>query len=406
MLKPLKNKRPLLILSSLALLGSISTVALTPKVLEWFETRQQAKIETALEEDINQPSLVLTLAEVPEKQRREQLEAIAASKNLSLERSRARYLLASDLLKEYEGGPALRQLERLEKEYPPMKPYILLKRGRGYELSNETDLAQATWKELIETYPDSLASAKALYKLGNYDPSYWDQGIERFPQHPNIQAVIRQRLKENPKQPQLLLLLAKYAANDPQSNPIRDRLVNQYAAQLTPEDWQIIADGYWRVNDYYKAAIAYQKAPKTPQNYYRIARGQQLQPRGNNRETVIAAYRQLMFGFPEAEETALALKRLAQLSPPQTAITYLDEIIKKFPEQAPDALLEKAKLLDKLNRGAEAAAVRQNLLSEYANSDATAKYRWQMAQQAAEKGDALEAWTWAQPITTNNYCYF
>ncbi|CCQ52405.1 transglycosylase SLT domain-containing protein [Crocosphaera watsonii] len=402
MLKPLKNKRPLLILSSLALLGSISTVALTPKVLEWFETRQQAKIETALEEDINQPSLVLTLAEVPEKQRREQLEAIAASKNLSLERSRARYLLASDLLKEYEGGPALRQLERLEKEYPPMKPYILLKRGRGYELSNETDLAQATWKELIETYPDSLASAKALYKLGNYDPSYWDQGIERFPQHPNIQAVIRQRLKENPKQPQLLLLLAKYAANDPQSNPIRDRLVNQYAAQLTPEDWQIIADGYWIVNDYYKAAIAYQKAPKTPQNYYRIARGQQLQPRGNNRETVIAAYRQLMFGFPEAEETALALKRLAQLSPPQTAITYLDEIIKKFPEQAPDALLEKAKLLDKLNGGAEAAAVRQNLLSEYANSDATAKYRWQMAQQAAEKGDALEAWTWAQPITTNN----
>ena len=402
MLKPLKDKRPLLLISSVLLLGSISTVALTPKVVEWLEGRQEAKIETALREDINKPSIVFTLAEVPAQQRREQLKAIAASETLSLERSRARYLLANDLLKEYEGGPALRQLEGLDKEYPTLVPYILLKRGRGYELTNETELAQRTWQELIETYPDSLASAEALYKLGTYNPSYWDQGIEKFPQHPSIQRVIRQRLKENPNQPKLLLLLAKYAANDPQTNPIRDRLVKEYAAQLTPENWQTIADGYWRVNSYYKAAIAYQKAPKTPQNYYRIARGQQVQPPGENKETVIVAYRRLMFSFPKAEETALALKRLAQLSPPQTAITYLNEIIKKFPEQAPEALLHKAKLLDKLNRKAEAAQVRQTLLSQYPKSEATAQYRWQVAREAADKGDALKAWTWAQPIATEN----
>ncbi|MEL4897212.1 lytic transglycosylase domain-containing protein [Crocosphaera sp. Alani8] len=402
MLKPLKNKRPLLIFSSVLLLGSLATVVLTPRVVEWLEAKKQAEIEITLQEDSNKPSLVFTLAEIPAQQRREQLEAIASSETLSLERSRARYLLANDLLQEYEGGPALRQLEGLETEYPTLVPYVLLKRGRGYELTNETELAQSTWQELLETYPDSLASAEAMYRLGKYDPSYWDRGIEKFPQHPNIQTVIRQRLKENPQQPKLLLLLAKYAANDPQTNPIRDRLVAQYASRLTPEDWQVIGDGYWEVNDFYKAAMAYQKAPKTPQNYYRIARGQQVQPRGNNRETVIAAYRRLMFGFPEAEETALGLKRLAQLSPPQTAITYLDEIIKKFPEQAPEALLDKAELLDKLNRKAEAGEVRQTLLSKYPNSDAVAEYRWQMAQRAAEKGDALEAWTWAQPIATNN----
>ncbi|MGK7955953.1 MAG: transglycosylase SLT domain-containing protein [Crocosphaera sp.] len=279
---------------------------------------------------------------------------------------------------------------------------MLLKRGRGYELTNETELAQGTWQELVETYPDSLASAEALYKLGTYNPSYWDQGIEKFPQHPSIQRVIRQRLKENPNQPKLLLLLATYAVNDPQTNPIRDRLVKEYAAQLTPENWQTIADGYWRVNNYYKAAIAYQKAPKTPQNYYRIARGQQVQPPGENKETVIAAYRRLMFSFPKAGETALGLKRLAQLSPPQTAITYLDEIIKKFPEQAPEALLDRAKLLDKLDRKAEAAKVRQTLLSQYPKSEATAQYRWQVAREAADKGDALIAWTWAQPIATEN----
>ncbi|MDJ0599186.1 MAG: transglycosylase SLT domain-containing protein [Crocosphaera sp.] len=402
MLKPLKNKGPVIIGSTVLLAGAIGTITLTPKVVEWLEQRQQAKIEIALKEDINKPSVVLTLAEVPPQQRREQLQAIASSETLSLERSRARYLLASDLLKEYEGGPALRQLEELEKEYPTLVPYILLKRGRGYELTNESALAQETWQELIETYPDSLASAEALYQLGKYDGSYWEQGIKKFPQHPNIQTVIRERLKENPQQPQLLLLLAKYVPYDTSTNSIRDRLVNEYAGRLTPEDWQMIADGYWEVNEYYKAALAYQKAPKTPQNYYRIARGQQVQPPGDNKETVIAAYRQLMYGFPKAEETALALKRLAQLSPPQTAISYLNEIIKKFPEQAPEALLDKATLLDKLNRKAEAAQVRQTLLSKYAKSDATAEYRWQVAKDAGEKGNALKAWTWAQPITKNN----
>ena len=402
MLKPLKDKRPLVLVSSLLLLGTMATVTVTPRVVEWLEQRQQTQIETTLKEDLNKPSVVLTLAEVPTEQRQQTLQEIASSQTLSLERSRARYVLANDLLKQYEGGPALRQLEGLEKEYPTLVPYILLKRGRGYELTNETALAQQTWQELIETYPDSLASAEALYQLGKYDAQYWDQGITNFPQHPSIQKVIRERLKENPKQPELLLSLARYAANQPQTNTIRNRLVNSYRQQLTPQDWQIIADGYWSVNEYYKAALAYQKAPKTPENYYRIARGQQVQPQGDNKNEVIAAYRKLMFGFPQSPETAMALKRLAQLSPPQTAISYLNEIIQRFPEQAPEALLRKANLLDKLNRKAEASQVRQTLLSDYPKADATAEYRWQVAQRAAEQGDALQAWTWAQPITTNN----
>ncbi|MGB5715314.1 MAG: hypothetical protein WBM44_30930, partial [Waterburya sp.] len=60
MLKPLKDKRPLVIASTVFLLGAIGTVILTPRVVEWMEERQQAKIEVALQEDINKPSLVLT----------------------------------------------------------------------------------------------------------------------------------------------------------------------------------------------------------------------------------------------------------------------------------------------------------------------------------------------------------
>lgn len=402
MLKPLKNKSSLLVGSGLLGLALIGTIPLAPKAIDWMEQRQQAQIEKALQEDGNKPSVVLTLAEIPSEQRRQKLEEIAASDTLSLERSRARYLLAVDLLKKYEGGPALRQLEGLEKEYPVLAPLILLKRGRGYELTNEKAKAQETWQELVKTYPDSLIAAEALVKLGQSDSSHWDEAIAKFPQHPGTQEIIRERLKKNPQQPELLLLLAKYDKNNPATNPMRDRLVKDYASQLTPEDWQAIADGYWAVEDYYKAALAYQKAPSTAQNLYRIGRGQQLQPNGNNKATVQAAYQKLLVAFPQAPEAALALQRLAQLSQPETAISYLDQLINKFPEQAGYALVKKAELLDKLNRQGEATKIRQTLLSKYAKSDATAEYRWLIAQKAAERGDALKAWTWAQPIVVNN----
>ncbi|MEM8778537.1 MAG: tetratricopeptide repeat protein, partial [Cyanobacteria bacterium P01_G01_bin.49] len=403
MLKPLKNKRPLFIVSCVLLFGTIGTILLTPKVVEWMEQRQQAKIEAALQEDVNKPSAVFPLAELSPEQRGQKLQEIATAETLSLDRSRARYLLANDFIAKYEGGSALRQLEGLENEYPALAPYVFLKRGRGYELTNETQKAQETWQELIETYPDSLASAEAFYQLGKSNPQYWDQGIEKFPQHPSIQSVIHKRLKENPSQLKLLRLLARYNANETGTSIIRDRLVAEYSDELTPEDWQIIADGYWETNEHAQAAQAYKKAPKTPQNFYRIARGQQVQPEGrDNKEVVIAAYRQLMLGFPDAPETAIALRRLAQLSPSETSISYLNQIIQKFPEQAPEALLDKATLLDKLNRKAEATKIRKALLSEYPKSDAAAEYRWQVAQRAAAKGDLKQAWTWTQPIPANN----
>jgi soluble lytic murein transglycosylase len=342
----------------------------------------------------------LTLAELPPDKRESKLQEIAASETLSLERSRARYLLGMDLLKKYEGGPALKQLEGLDTEYPILAPYILLKRGRGYELTNELTKAQETWQELLKTYPDALVTAEALYKLGKDDPQYWDQAIEKFPGHPQTQAIIRQRLKENPKQPKLLLLLARYAILDPQTNPMRDRLVKDYAPQLTPENWQIIADGYWATEEYHKAAMAYQKAPRTPENLYRRARAEQIQPKNQNAAKI--AYQELIMTFPDAPQTALALKRLAKISPPETAISYLDQIVQNFPEDAPDALVEKAKLFDKLNRKAQAAEIRQNLLAQYPKADATAEYRWEVARKAADQGDIKQAWTWAQPIATNN----
>jgi soluble lytic murein transglycosylase len=328
-----------------ALVGSIS---LTPKVTDlfrgWFGLNGQ---ETSNLSQEDQKSEVLILASFSPQERDPRLREIATGKK-SLERSRARYLLASDFIDQYEGGSAILKLENLEQDYPLLAPHILLKRGRAYELTNENAKAKETWQLLVTQYPDALVTAEALYLLGRSDSQYWDQAIAQFPQHPRGQEIARKRLQENPDQVKLLLLLAKYASSDPGTASIRDRLVNEFSSQLTPEDWQVIADGYWDSWQYLKAGLAYAKAPKTAQNVYRHARGLHI---GGRQQEAIKIYQTLIQEFPEAEDTGLGLRRLASISPSREALGYLDRVINNFPKEAPQALLDRAKILENLKDG-------------------------------------------------------
>ncbi|PLZ40558.1 tail length tape measure protein, partial [Fischerella thermalis WC542] len=52
----------------------------------------------------------------------------------SQDRNRARYLLASDLIDRKEAKEALNLLEGLEKDYPRLAPYILLKKAQAYDI--------------------------------------------------------------------------------------------------------------------------------------------------------------------------------------------------------------------------------------------------------------------------------
>jgi len=347
-------------------------------------------------EDSQKPSVVLTLAEQQPKQRQATLEQIASGKP-SLERNRARYLLASDLIKEYQGGLAIRQLKGLENTYPVMAPYILLRRGRAYQLTNEKQKAQQTWLELREKYPKSPATAEALYILGSTDPKYWDEGIAQFPSHPRTLEIIRQRLDKNPGDLKSLLLLARYERS-PRTNLTRDRLVNEFSSQLTPEDWETIASGYWQYWDYGKAAEAYTRAPSKPINLYRAARGAHL---NGDTSTAQKRYQRLINEYADAKETGLALRHLATLSRRKEALGYLDVLINKFPDEAPAALRKKAEILEAMNNQKSAEQTRQTLLNKYPNSEAVMEYRWQKAEKLAEGDNIKDAILWVKPIITN-----
>ena len=342
---------------------------------------------------------VTNFVSLPAEQRQSKLEA-AIKTEKSLNTSRARYILANDLIQQGEAELAIAQLKDLEQEYTALAPYILVKRAQTYEQIGETDKAQKAWSEVLTTYPEEPVAAEALYVLGKQKPEYWDEAIAKFPGYPTTVKIAQEKLKQNPNQPQLLLLIAKYGFHVPEYGTVLEQLRTKYASQLTPEDWEMIAFGYWEKQDYGKGALAYQKATKTPQNLYRYARGLWL---GGKTKESREAYKTLINTFPNGgEDTALGLIRLSRLVDRKDAIPYLDRVIANFPSHAPEAMLEKSKLLDQLDSAQSASLLRQQLLREYKNSDAAAKLRWELAEQAAKGANLQAAWKWAQQLTVNN----
>jgi soluble lytic murein transglycosylase len=218
------------------------------------------------------PSLVLSLAEQSASERAAKLKEIASGSN-SPSRSQARYLLAADLIEQKQGEQALKWLEGLDWDYSLLAPYIALKRAQAYEAMGDKTKAEKAWQELLQRYPDQPTVAEALTALERTKPKDWEKAIAKFPSHPRSLAMVRQWLKQDPQQPQLIFILAKYASEQPQIVEDLDRLTAQPQLKLKPEEWEAVALAYWENKQYGKASKAYIRSPKTPANAYRIARG-------------------------------------------------------------------------------------------------------------------------------------
>lgn len=356
------------------------------------ETTKQAQIISN-----NPKSQVLPLVALPANERDVRLEAIAQLPQ-SLDRHRARYLLASDLIAQKQGKKAIELLAGLEQDYPLLAAPIISKRAQAYEVMGNAASAQATWQALVKQYANSPVAAEALFALGKTDRKYWEQAIATYPSHPRTLEIARTLLKENPNRSQLMLLLVKYAPNQPGTIAVTDKLVKQGGA-LKPQDWEDIAAVYWQSRIYDKAALAYARAPRKPLNLYR--KGRSLQIKAKKAEA-IATYNQLASYFPTAQESGLALMQLANMSQRQQAISYLDRIISRFPRQAGEALAAKANILDKLRNPKAAGQARKLLMAKYNDSEAAAEYRWRIAQEKAAAKKYQEAWQWAQNIPLRN----
>lgn len=396
MLKKLQNKQIYLIagagLCAFLVGGMLSAPEAGKTLSKWFNLSQSQPEK--LSEANKSQSVVFRLVSQSLPERAAKLAEIAENGS-SPDRERARYLLASDYIETNQGKKALSLLEGLEKDYPVLAPYILLKQAQAQDILGEKGQASDLRQKVLKDYPEDAAAVKAIYLIGL--PKLHEQAIAQFPSHPLTWEIIRKRLRENPNQPKLKLILAKYAADEPGITGILDQLAKQ--PQLTAADWDLIASVYWDNNEFAKAASAYTKAPKTAKNLYRRARGLQIDKK---RDQAIAIYKQQIQEFPDDEETGTALLRLAEITPGKAAISYLDQIINKFPKQAPQALEQKAKLLESLKDNQAATETWKLLLGRYSNSEEAAEYRWKNALNKAKNRDYVSAWQWAQPIATEN----
>ena len=387
-----KNKKSVVLLllggGCLTWIGYISLFSQPKKELEpSLKSSPLVQLRTALPEK-RVPQLKDLLNEYESgKQQKTQLESY-----------RARYLLASDLIQQQKGKLALTYLQGLDEDYPLLRPQILFKIAQAYQQTQQEGAAQKTLKYLIDTYPNSPITANALSLLNEHQAKNEARLIEEFPYHPLTQKLARQRLSKNPQQFELLLLLAKYS-RDPNLNSVRDRLVLKYPAKLTPQDWEAIADGYWRELEHRKAADAYIYATPTPRNLYRAARGFH---RNGNLDTAKRAYQRLLTEYHDAREAGQALIYLASISSGDEAVVYLENAIAKFPQSAAEAYRDKAIVHQRFAKNVAATQARDRLLNQHSNSDAAVQYRWQQAQKLAANGNKQDAWQWMQPLVKSD----
>ncbi|MBW4554882.1 MAG: transglycosylase SLT domain-containing protein [Trichormus sp. ATA11-4-KO1] len=398
MLKKLQKKQISLIAGAALFAFSAGAMVSAPEIGkslgQWLNLAQTQSGQ--ISEENQAQSAVFPLVSQSRQKRADKLEAIANGFS-SPDRERARYLLASDLIETRDAQKALNLLAGLEKSYPSLGPYILLKQAQAQDILGAEGKASDLRQRVLREYPREAGTVKALYMIAL--PEHHDTAIAQFPSHPLTWEIIRKRLQENPNQPQLRLILAKYAYNQPGIVGVLDQLAKQ--PTLKAEEWEIVGTAYWENNQFAKAAAAYAKAPPTPRNLYRTGRG--LQVGGKEREKAIATYNQLIQKFPEANETGTALLRLAEMARTRKdALPYLDQVIARFPQQASRALVEKARIFQGLNDQNSAKQAWELLLTKYADSNEAAEYRWNIAKDKAKAKDYAAAWEWAQPIATNN----
>ena len=371
--------------------------------LIWQGHRHLADRSQKLAPTISESSAIFALQAISPTARESRLKVIATDnsdrdRQNARDRWRARYLLGSDLIQQQQGKLALTYLQGLGEDYPLLRPQILFKIAQAYQQNKQPRAAQRTLKYLIKSYPRSPITANALLLLDKDRPQNEARLIKEFPYHPLTQEIARQRLAKNPQQFELLLLLATYS-RDLDLNPIRDRLVLEYPAQLTPENWEAIADGYWREEEHRKAADAYIYATPTPRNLYRAARGFH---RNGNLDTAKRAYQRLLNEYHDSREAGQALVYLASISSGDEAVVYLEKAIAKFPANAPEAYRSKAIVHERFDKHVAADKARQNLLDRHRDSSAAAEYRWRTAQKLAAKGNQEDAWQWMQPIVESD----
>jgi soluble lytic murein transglycosylase len=323
------------------------------------------------------------LTYAPIDQRLSKLETQANQQDSTIDRIRARFVLADLYINSRKPKEAIASLDKLEIEYPVLADFVLLKRAQAQTQARDLQSAKANWETILKNSPESSAAAEALFALGQTQ-----QLLDKFPAHPRSQEVVLRLLSQAPNRVDLLTHLATYFGDYRESQPFLDRLVAS-SPNLTGDQWWAIADAYFDKFEFGKAAKSYARATSNPITAYKYARSLH---RSRQTESAIAAYNRVVQQFPTSPQAPRALVRITQIDSAEAGVAACDRIIANYPEAAGEALAIKAGLLaDKLGSPKSASGHRNLLLEKYGDSDAAGELRWRIAKGQGRAGQLTNA---------------
>jgi soluble lytic murein transglycosylase len=346
-------------------------------------------------------SPVLRLASLPAADRATALTDIVSQGGDRLSVSRAKYVLASDLIQQEQGSKALRYLDNLEKDYPLLAPYVLWKRALANELIGERAAMENNLEQLIANYPDAPVTVEALERLGKKKPKLWEQALQKFPQHPRSLTILGNLMETDPRNTTLMFRYLKSGGTRfLRGVEIADKLSTEYVPILKPDDWRLLAEAYIQNGQLDRAAVPLSHSPATPENLLLIgqnARSTQKIP------VAKATYRELVEKYGDSPEADRALLELAEMSlNGAEALTYLEKLAQKNnAELTPTALTRKANLVKKTN-AADAQKIQEEIVRRFPHSEAAAGIRWELAKLQGAQGQYAKAWELAKAIVTDS----
>jgi soluble lytic murein transglycosylase len=347
-------------------------------------------------------SPVLKLASTQANERAGILSDIVVQGGDAVNVSRAKYVLANDLIQQDQGSKALRYLDNLEKDYPLLASYILWKRALAYELIGDRTAVDRNLNELATKYPESPVSVEALERLGKRDAHMWEKALQKFPHHPRTLSVLQNMMEKSPRNTELMFsYLRSGGTRFAKGVELADKLSTEYMPILKPADWRLLAEAYLQNNLFNRAAFPLSRSPVTAENLLLIG---QTARQNKNVPLAKTTYQELIGKFQEAPEADRALLELSEMSLNDgEALTYLDKLERRNnPDLSPTALFRKMKLLEKAKVTGKTQAISDEIIKRFPQSEAAAGMRWEQAQAAATQQDYAKAWRVAKSIVTDS----
>ncbi|MGK7910293.1 MAG: transglycosylase SLT domain-containing protein [Synechococcus sp.] len=320
--------------------------------------------------------------------------AALSNANRNTDRSTASraYVQATEALALGRSTLALQLLEGMEDSLPSLADQIVMLRALAYEQADSPVSADRAWMQLLEDYPSSSLIPRALRGLGRVD-----ELRSRYYDHPVTAEYLQEAIGSQTQNFTYIRHLADIAPDTDELTVHLNRWRDSNGASFTAEDYQIIADAYWEQKEFGKASRAYQSAPATALNLYRLGRSHQI---SREHTPAIAAYQRLLSQFSDAPEAGEARLKLAELVDTATAISLLRQEADRTTNSSPAALQQLAALYSRAGNRPAAESTRQELWQNFPQSQAAAEVAWAIASQRANAGNWAGAVAVAQPVGT------